>query len=148
MKINYFLLLTGQDFAEVTPNAFEVGGTVADQVVFEMAPKLCVDALSSPEVQQLYNMDFDLILIKNFMCDCFMDLAEHLQVNYAFISFGAFFLYNILYIKEKIYSVVPHLEKDPCNPTNNPSYKTALCKIFVSEYQKNLVKNAISQKFK
>ena len=99
------MLFTGQDFAEIHPNAFEVGGTVADQVVYEMAPKLCVDALSSPEVQQLYNKKFDLIMIMAAFCYCFMDLAETLQVKICKFLFKLFciFFYTKTYIRHHLF---------------------------------------------
>ena len=52
-----------------------------DQMMRNMAPKFCADAVSSSEVQKLYYIKFDLIMINSFFCDCFMDIAEQLQVN-------------------------------------------------------------------
>ena len=87
--------MTGQDISKLYHNLFKVGGNVADQAVWNLAPKLCTDALSSPEVQNLYDRKFDLIMINEINNDCFMDLAENLQVV---------FLFNIVNIKNIILS--------------------------------------------
>ncbi|XP_076050356.1 UDP-glucosyltransferase 2-like isoform X2 [Oratosquilla oratoria] len=73
-------------------------------------PTMCADALEDPQVQQLFDEKFDLVMLSSFFSDCFLVFVHQLKVPFVFVNPAG---------------LLPHMEDILGNP-HYPSYQPAL----------------------
>lgn len=75
------VVLEDFDLVSVLPNLFTGNGFAGPAAVISALPKLCSDALSKEEVQDLLKEEFDLGMITVFPSDCFLSMFHQLKVR-------------------------------------------------------------------
>ncbi|XP_076050354.1 UDP-glucosyltransferase 2-like [Oratosquilla oratoria] len=94
------------DLSSFMPNVFKAGGMSPFKLIAQ-TPVKCADALEEPQVQQLFNEKFDLVMLTTFFSECFLVFASQLKVPLVYVNPAA---------------LLPHLEEISGNP-HFPSFQ-------------------------
>ncbi|CAL4100362.1 unnamed protein product, partial [Meganyctiphanes norvegica] len=72
------------DVGTLLPNPFEAGRSAGFDNLYVWVDK-CIEALKSPEIQNIKKEQFDFIVVSAFLSDCILSVVHEMQIPFAYV---------------------------------------------------------------